>query len=99
LATKKFDKLPWENNSQKPNNADYKMVKGKKVYTSLPWENENINVDKIWTKVNITTEHKFERRKYSISKVDIEKGLSLITDQELKTKVKEEIKPFLKNFN
>lgn len=59
---------------------------------------EGINVDETWRKVNITNENKFDKRKYNITKLHIQKGLSLITDQQLKTRVKEVIKPYLNGY-
>lgn len=73
-------------------------VTGKTPVISIKESNGNIDVDETWTKVNITSVEQFEKRKYSILKVDIEKGLSLISDQQLKTEVKEVIKPYMKNF-
>ena len=75
------------------------VLTDKDLKISVKENNKKIDIDETWTKININSKDKFERRKFSISKFNIEKGLSLISDQELKSKVKEVTKPYMKNFH
>ncbi len=74
-------------------------VTGKTPVISIKENLNNIDIEETWGKVNITNEDKFEKRRYSISRVDVQKGLSLINDQQLKSEVKDVIKPHMKNFH
>lgn len=74
-------------------------VTGKTPVTSIKENLNSIDLDETWGKVNITHEDKFETRKYSVSRVNVQKGLSLINDEKFKSEVKDIIKPFMRNYN
>jgi hypothetical protein len=73
-------------------------VTGKTPVVTVKSESEKINIEEIWGKVNITTEKKFDKRKYTITQTNILKGLSLINDPQMKSDVKNNIQPFMDGF-